>query len=151
MVQSKAKTVPEYLAELPEDHRKVISTIRNEVLRHLPAGYQEAMSYGMISYEIPLERFPNTYNGHPLTYIALAAQKNHYALYVMCLFGGSKPEGWLKREFEKAGKKLNMGKSCLRFKKLDDLPLHIVGQLASAATPEEYIKRYEASRAQRGV
>ncbi len=146
MVQSKAQTVQAYLDELPEERRAVISTVRDMVLRHLPRGYQETMRYGMISYEIPLERYPNTYNDQPLSYMALAAQKNHYAVYAMGVYANPKQLAWLKEEFKKAGKKLDMGKACIRFKKLEDLPLHVVGPMAALATPEQFIAVYEASR-----
>ena len=146
MAQSKATTVQAYLAELPEERRAVVAAVRDLVLRHLPKGYREVMNWGVISYEIPLERFKITYNGQPLSYIALAAQKNHYALYLMCVYGDAKKAAWLKEEFQKAGKKLNMGKSCLRFKKLEDLPLDVIGQVVASVTPAKYIARYEANR-----
>ena len=146
MAQSKATTVQAYLAELPEERRAVVAAVRDLVLRHLPKGYREVMNWGVISYEIPLERFSVTYNGQPLSYIALAAQKNHYALYLMCVYGDAKKAAWLKEEFQKAGKKLNMGKSCLRFKKLEDLPLDVIGQVVASVTPAKYIARYEANR-----
>jgi Domain of unknown function (DU1801) len=146
MVQSKATTVQEYLDELPEERRAVIAAVRDVVRRHLPKGYQEAMRWGMISYEIPLERYPDTYNGQPLSYLAIAAQKNHYAVYAMGAYGDPKREAWLKEAFKKAGKKLDKGKSCIRFKTLDDLPLDVIGQVAALATPEQFIAVYEASR-----
>lgn len=144
MVKSNAATVQEYLDELPEDRRAVVSAVRDVVLRNLPKGYRETMNWGMINYVIPLERFPDTYNGQPLGYIALAAQKNHYALYMMCFYGNTEQEAWLKEEFKKAGKKLDKGKSCLRFRKLEDLPLDVIGQAVARVTPEKYIAWYEA-------
>ena len=146
MVKSKAKTVREYLKELPEDRRAVVSAVRDVVVKNLPEGYRETINWGVITYEIPLERFPDTYNGQPLCYAALAAQKNHYALYAMCAYGSGELLEWLKEEFKKAGKKLDMGKSCIRFKKLADLPLEVIGELVGKVPPEEYIKWYEASR-----
>ena len=146
MPKSPAATVQEYLDDLPEERRAVVSAVRDIVRRHLPRGYREAMNWGAICYEIPLERFPDTYNGQPLCYAALAAQKNHYALYLMCVYGDPKLAAWLKKEFEKAGKKLDMGKSCLRFKRLEDLPLEAIGQLVARVPPEKYIAHYEASR-----
>ncbi|HEX6069219.1 MAG TPA: DUF1801 domain-containing protein, partial [Longimicrobiaceae bacterium] len=114
MVSSRAVTVEEYLEELPPERREVIATVRDEILRNLPPGYREAMNWGMISYEIPLERYPQTYNGQPLTLAALAAQKNHYAVYLMSVY--MQPDGVarLRDGFERAGKKLDIGKSCLR-------------------------------------
>jgi hypothetical protein len=122
MVKSSAKTVQAYLDELPEGQREVVSRVRDLILANLPEGYQESMNWGMITYEIPLERYPKTYNKQPLGYIALAAQKNHYALYLMGCYADSEQEVQLRQGFEQAGKKFDMGKSCLRFKKLEDLP-----------------------------
>src|SRR5262245_23390958 len=126
MARSNAATVQAYLDELPEEGRAIIAAVRKVILRHLPKGFREAMNWGVCNYEIPLERYPDTYNGQPLTYVALAAQKNHYALYLMCVYGDDKRQGWLRAEFEKAGKKLDMGKSCVRFKRLEDLPLDVI-------------------------
>ncbi|MEX1018414.1 MAG: DUF1801 domain-containing protein [Litorilinea sp.] len=146
MASSAATTVDEYLAELPEDRRAVVSRVRDLVLRNLPAGYVESMNWGMITYEIPLSRYPETYNGQPLGYVALAAQKRHYALYLMGVYADSEQEATLRAAFDAAGKKMDMGKSCLRFKKLDDLPLDALGAVIGAVTPDEYIAHYEASR-----
>jgi Domain of unknown function (DU1801) len=150
MVSSKAATVKEYLEELPEERRAVIAAVRKVILKNLPKGYQETMNWGMISYEIPLKRYPDTYNGQPLSYAALAAQKNHYAVYLggacRCVEKGVNPESWLRDEFQKAGKKLDMGKGCVRFKKLADLPLDVIGQVIAQATPQQFIAWYEASR-----
>lgn len=146
MVKSAAATVEEYLDELPDDRRKVVSRVREVILENLPEGYSESMNWGMISYEVPRERYPDTYNGQPLGYIALAAQKNNFALHLMCAYQDSKQEALLKEEFSKAGKKLDMGKSCIRFRTLDDLPLEVIGQMVGSLTPEEFIKSYEASR-----
>jgi hypothetical protein len=146
MVSSKASTVEEYLESLPAERREVVSAVRDLVRRNLPAGYEEAMAYGMIGYGIPLDRYPGTYNGQPLSYVALAAQKNYYSLYLMGVYGIPEKEGWLAEEFRRAGKKLDMGKSCVRFKKLDDLPLEAIGKLVASVPPEKYIEIYEASR-----
>ena len=146
MVQSKASTVREYLEELPPERREVISKVRQTILENLPEGYSESMNWGMISYEIPLERYPDTYNGQPLGYVALAAQKRHYSLYLMNVYQDSEKEAFLKRGFVEAGKKLDMGKSCVRFKKLDDLPLEVIGEVIGGTTPEEFIEDYEKNR-----
>ncbi len=147
MANSHAATVEEYLAELPADGRAVVSAVRDVVLRHLPAGYREAMNWGMITYEVPLERYPDTYNGHPLGYVALAAQKNYFALYLPVVYQNAEREAWLKDEFKKAGKKLDMGKSCLHFKKLDDLPLDVIGDFVGRLTPDALIAQHERARA----
>src|SRR5215213_7597428 len=104
MVMSKAATPDEYLESLPDDRREVVSVVRDLVRRNLPEGYQEAMNWGMISWEIPLERYPKTYNGQPLAYVALAAQKNYYSLYLMGVYAEPGSGNWLAEEFRKAGK-----------------------------------------------
>jgi hypothetical protein len=104
------------------------------------------MNWGMITYEIPLETYPDTYNGQPLVYMALAAQKNHCALYLMCVYQDSERETWLKNQFKEAGKKLDMGKSCLRFRRLEDLPLEAIAELVRSVTPERFIEQYESAR-----
>jgi hypothetical protein len=145
MTKSNATTVQEYLAELPAERRAVIEQVRDVILANLPAGYRETINWGMINYEIPLERYPNTYNKQPLTYVSLAAQKNHYALYLVCIDGDLAAQERLEAEFARAGKKLDMGKSCVRFRRLDDLPLDVVGRVIAATGPDAYIRAYEAA------
>jgi uncharacterized protein YdhG (YjbR/CyaY superfamily) len=149
MATSKAATVDEYLAELPPERREVVSRTRDVVRRNLPKGYEETMNWGMISYEIPLARYPNTYNRQPLSYVGLAAQKNYYALYLTSAYQNSEQGKQLAEAFKKAGKKLDMGKSCLRFKTLDDLPLDAVGRIVASTPPEKWIAQYEAARGKR--
>ena len=146
MVSSKALTVDDYLAELPEERREVVSSVRELILRNLPGGYREGMNWGMITYEIPLERYPDTYNKKPLGYAALAAQKNNYTLYLTSVYQNPERKKWLEREFKKAGKRLDMGKSCLHFKRLEDLPLDVIAQAIASTPPEKVIEQYEASR-----
>ena len=146
MVQSAAATVADYLAELPAERREVIAEVRKVIRRNLPKGYRETMNWGMITYEVPLERYPNTYNGQPLCYAGLAAQKNHFALYLMTVYGGKKLEQELRDAFKQAGKKLDMGKSCVRFKSVDQLPLDAIGRIIAAVPPDKYIAAYEESR-----
>ena len=146
MVQSAATSVEEYLANLPASRRRDIATIRQLILDNLPEGYEENMNWGMISYEIPLSRYPNTYNGQPLSYVGLAAQKNHIGLYLMNVYGNPEIEEWFKNEYQKSGKKLDMGKSCVRIKTAADLPLELIGQTIAKTLPEAYIKLYETSR-----
>src|SRR4030042_5216108 len=122
MVKSAATTVEEYLHQLSKEQRAVIAAVRRAVLENLPAGYRESLGFGMIIYEVPLQRYPNTYNGQPLCYMGLAAQKNHYALYLMGAYQDPRQVAWLRQEFKKAGKRLGMGKCGLRFQGLDDLP-----------------------------
>lgn len=146
MVKSKATSVEKYLRELPDEREQVISEVRGLIQEHLPGGYRESMSWGMISYEIPLERYPNTYNGKPLVYLSLAAQKNHYVLYLMNVYQNPGLEEYLKNAYEKEGKKLDMGKSCLRFQKLEDLHKEAIAKIISSTPPEEFIARYEEAR-----
>jgi hypothetical protein len=146
MASSKATTVDAYLEELPPERRAIVASMRDLVRRNLPEGYRETMNWGMISYELPLERYPETYNKQPLAYAALAAQKNNYTLYLNCVYQSDERKKWLEREFKKAGKKLDMGKSCLHFKQLEDLPLDVVAQAIASAPPEKFIEQYEASR-----
>ena len=143
---SNATTVEEYLAELPEDRREAISTVRDLVNEHLPEGYQESISFGMITWSVPLERLPDTYNGHPLGYIALANQKNYMTLYLMSAYGGE--ETWFREEYAKSGKKLDMGKSCVRFKTLDHLALEPIAKAVERVPVDAYIARYREARAQ---
>lgn len=146
MVQSSARTVDEYLKQLPDDDRKVLSAVRKVVRANLPKGYEEAMANGMIGYGIPLSTYPKTYNKQPLSYVALAAQKNHYALYLMCAYMDAAQTKALEDGFRKAGKKLDMGKSCIRFKSLDDIPLDVVGEVVASTPVERYIEIYEGTR-----
>ena len=146
MVSSKALTVQDYLEELTAEQRNVISKLRNFIFEHLPTGYQESMNWGMISYEIPLSTYPKTYNGQPLSYAALAVQKRYYSLYLMAVYQDAELLTALKESFLEAGKKLDMGKACVRFHQLDDLPLEAIGKLIARVTPAKYIERYEQSR-----
>ena len=148
MARSNAQSVEQYLRELPEERRAVVSAVRDVVLRNLPAGYRESMAFGMIGYGVPLEDYPHTYNGQPLAYAALAAQKNYYALYLTTPYMDPAQEQWLRDEFSRAGKKLDMGKSCLIFKKLEDLPLDVIGRVIASTPPGDFIPLYENARKQ---
>ena len=146
MVQSKATTVKEYLDELPADRRKEIAKVRSVVRKNLPKGYRETMGWGSICYVIPLERYPDTYNKRPLGCAALAAQKNFHTLYLMGVYGDPKQRKALEDAFEKSGKKMDMGKSCLHFRSADDLPLDAIGKIIASTPPEKMIAIYEAAR-----
>ena len=150
MVSSAATTVEAYLTELPPERRQVIATVRALVNANLPDGYVESMNWGMISWEIPLSRYPLTYNKQPLVYAALAAQKNHYALYLMCAYADSQSERDLRAAYAAAGLKLGLGKSCLRFRRLEALLQSAVAAAIASTTLGMHIKthiaRYEASR-----
>ena len=146
MASSKAATVDAYLEELPPERRSIVASVRDLVRRNLPEGYRETMNWGMISYEVPLERYPDTYNKQPLSYAALAAQRNNYPLYLNNVYQDGERKKWLEREFQQAGKKLDMGKSCLHFKRLEDLPLDVIARVIGSTPPEKFIEHYEASR-----
>jgi hypothetical protein len=146
MVLSAAPTVTTYLQSLPEERRKVIAKLRSVIKKHLPKGYQEAMNFGMITYQVPLRRYPDTYNGQPLCYAGLAAQKNYNALYLMRPYGDAKQRKFLEESFAKAGKKLNMGKSCIRFKTLEDLPLPAIAALVASTPPDTWIAAAKKAR-----
>lgn len=147
MVKSSAETPEVYIAELPPERREAISGVREIVLENLPEGYEEGMQHGMIGYYIPLERYPDTYNKQPLSIATLGSQKNHMVLHLMGVYSDPETERWFKDSFAKSGKKLDMGKSCVRFKKLEDLPLEVVGEAISRTPPEKFIEQYESARA----
>lgn len=143
MVSSKATSVEQYLKELPADQARVVRTLRDLVNKHLPKGYAECMIWGMIGWVVPLSRYPVTYNGQPLAYLGLAAQKNNFALYTMGLMGDPAKLAWFQGEFARAGLKLDMGKSCIRFKALEALPLPAIGEMVASLPLEKYLERYE--------
>jgi len=148
-MQSEATTVDQYLAELPEDRRAAIEEVREVILANLPEGYQESMNWGMISYEIPLERYPDTYNKKPLGYAALASQKNHMAVYLMSIYSGQDTTASFEQEYRATGKRYDVGKSCVRFRKVEDLPLDLIGRTIAATSADQYIADYEAARSAR--
>lgn len=145
MASSRASTVAQYLKELPAERRRVIAAVRSVIRRNLPSGYRETMNWGMIAYEVPLSRCPDTYNGQPLCYAALAAQKIYCAVYLMSVYQDPKRLAALKAAFKKAGKKLDMGKSCVRFRTLEDLPLEAIGDAVAAVPVEKFIEFFEKS------
>ena len=146
MVQSAAPTVAAYLASLPPERRTVIATVRKVIRKHLPKVYEEKMNWGMITYQVPLKRYPDTYNKQPLSFVALAAQKNSYSLYLMGAYQDKSVERTLLEAYRKLGRKPDRGKSCLRFKKLEDLPLDAIGSIISTIQVEDFVAQYEKSR-----
>jgi hypothetical protein len=143
MAKSNAKTVAAYLKELPAERRAVISAVLDVVRKHVPKGYEEAMDWGCAVWQVPLSRYPDTHNQKPLCYVGLAAQKNYNALYLMGPYLSPKQLDALQAAFKKAGKKLDMGKSCLRFKQVEDLPLPAIGRILASTTPAKFIADYE--------
>jgi len=149
MAKSAATTPAEYLRELAPDRRAAIKATRELVLDHLPRGYVEHMSYGMLCYSIPLERYPDTYNKQPLGYIAIAAQKEYNALYLMGCYADSAQEKKLREAYRSAGRKIDMGKSCLRFKSYEELPAETLAELIGEITPEKLIAIHEKAHGKR--
>ncbi|MCH7789115.1 MAG: DUF1801 domain-containing protein [Acidobacteria bacterium] len=144
-MRSSATTVVDYLAELSPDRAKAIGTVRDEILRNLPDGVVETMNWGMISYEVPLETFGNTYNGKPLMYAALASQKRHMAVYLSSVYADEELLSWFVDTYNATGKKLDMGKSCVRFTKLDNLPVEVIGEAIRKISLEEFLDYYRGN------
>lgn len=133
-------SVDEYLASLPADRRAEIERVRQVVKRNLPAGYEEGVGFGMICYSVPLRAYADTYNKQPLMYAALASQKNYLSLYLMPVYPDNALEKRLRDAFAASGKKLDMGKSCIRFKRAADLPLDAIGDIVAAVPMDRWIE-----------
>ena len=148
-MRSSASTVEQYLSELPDDRREAIETVREIILKNLPEGYEEVMNWGMITYQVPLETYPDTYNRKPLMYAAMASQKKHMAVYLTGIYMDDKA----RREFEAAyratGKRYDVGKSCVRFRKLEDLPLELIGESIALFGVTEFVERVKEARSVR--
>ena len=145
-MQSKAKNVEEYLVALPEDRREAITAIREVIKKNLPKGYEEGMQWGMPSYFVPLSAYPSGYNcqpDQPLPFVGFASQKNHMAFYGFCIYLDEELKNRFVEEWKNTGKKLDMGKSCVRFKKLEDVPLKVIGDAVKRVPMKKYIKQYE--------
>lgn len=146
MAASKAKTVDAYLKELPADRRAEIAAVLELVRKHLPRGYEETVAYGMIGWQVPLAAYPDTHNKLPLGFVGLAAQKNYNSLYLVGCCMEPAQEKRLKDAYRKAGRKLDMGKSCLRFRRADELPADVIGELIAEVSPDDMIAIYEKAR-----
>lgn len=146
MVQSKAATVDDYLEELDPDRREVVEQVLGVIRANLPAGYEEGVLWGMPTWYIPLERYSDTYNGQPLGIAALAAQKRHYAVYLN-LYDDDELREEFEERYRESGKRMDVGKSCVRFTKLENLPLDVIAWAVAQTSVEENIERYEGSRA----
>ena len=147
MVSSKATTVDAYLAELPPERRAVMARVRDALNAVMPAGYREGMGYGMMGWDVPLKDYPDTYNKQPLGYAGLAAQKNSYSLYLTCVYSDPARAERLRAAAAAMGRKLDMGKSCIRFKRVEDLPLAAICDEIASTTPAELIRLHEKARA----
>ena len=139
--------VDEYIDNLPEDRRIAIRAVREAVNAKLPPGYEEGIVYGLISWFVPFTRLAETYNGQPLCVASLGAQKSHMALYLQSVYGDPALNEWFQKAWKATGKKLDMGKSCVRFKKLDDLALDVISEAISRVSVDQYVAQYEAARA----
>lgn len=145
-MQSKATTVEQYLAELPDDRRAAISAVRKVILKNLNKGYEEGMQYGMIGYYVPHSLYPAGYHcdpRQPLGFAGLASQKNYMSLYMMPVYGDGATETTFRNEWAKTGKKLDMGKCCIRFKKVEDLALDLIAETIRRTPVKKWIEHYE--------
>jgi hypothetical protein len=149
-MQSKATTVEQYLSELPEDRRNALEVLRQVILKNLDKDYEEGIQYGMIGYYVPHRVYPAGYHcdpNQPLGFAHLASQKNHMALYLMCIYGDSDLSRWFRQAWAKTGKKLDMGKACVRFKKVEDLALDVIAEAIKRMPARKYIEICEAATA----
>ncbi|MBI3139094.1 MAG: DUF1801 domain-containing protein [Sphingobacteriales bacterium] len=148
-MQSKAATVDQYLAELPGDRQKAMNELRKVIKKNLPKGFQECMNYGMIGYVVPHSKYPAGYHCDPklpLPFMGIASQKNFIAVYHMGVYADPKLLNWFTTAHANASsKKLDMGKSCMRYKKPEDIPYQLIGELVTKMTPDEWIALYEKS------
>ncbi len=149
MASSDATTAQAYLDGLPDDRREVVEAVRATILEHLPDGFTEAMTYGMLSYVVPLEDFPDTYNGQPLTVISVANQKRHVAIYLMGVYGDDTERDRFVEAWRATGQKLDMGKSCVRVTRVDQVPLEVLGDTVARITPGDLIAAHEAAHGAR--
>ncbi len=148
-MRSDAKTVTEYFESLPEERLSAIKAVRKVILDNLPVGFEEVMNWGMITYQVPLDTYPDTYNKQPLMYAALASQKNHMAIYLTGVYASSTSRQEFEQAYLATGKRFDMGKSCVRFRKLEDLPLELIGSTIAKLTVESFIRLVEASQSNR--
>lgn len=148
MMQSKTTSPEAYIAEMPEERQQAFQKLREAIKNNLPKGFKEEMSYGMIGYVVPHTLYPNGYHCNPklpLPFLNIASQKNFIAVYHMGIYANPKLLEWFTHEYPKYSKaKLDMGKSCMRFKKPELIPIDFIGELATKMTPQEWINLYES-------
>ena len=149
-MKSEAKTVQAYLEGLSDERRAAIEAVREAVLARLPDGLEEAMNWGMITYQVPLSAYPDTYNKQPLLYAALASQKNHMAVYLSAIYSDDEARARFEGAYKETGKRYDVGKSCVRFRKLDDLPLEVIGDAIGSISVDDFIATHENARGIRG-
>lgn len=146
-MRSDASTVDEYLRALPDDRREALQAVRAVILKNLPKGYEEGMQYGMIGYFVPHSIYPPGYHcdpKQPLPFASLASQKNYMSIYLMCTYSNEADAAWFRQAWAKTGKKLDMVKSCMRFKKIEDVALNVVGQAIRRTPVKKHIEYYES-------
>ena len=148
-MKSSATIVEEYLKELTPERRIAIETVRKVILDNLPPGYEEAMNWGMIAYQVPLATYPDTYNGQPLMYAALASQKKHMAVYLTAIYLDDGARERFEADYLQTGKRMDAGKSCVRLRKLDDVPLELIGRAISYMEMAEFVSRMKALRSRK--
>ena len=147
-MQSNAQTVEQYLAELPADRRVAIEAVRRTILANKDSDVEEGIQYGMIAYFVPPRVFPAGYHGDPklpLPFAGLASRKQHMSLHMMACYGGTLEEKWLRERWTRTGRKLDMGKACIRFRSLDDVPLEVVAEAFRRVSAASYITQYESA------
>jgi hypothetical protein len=144
-LRSDAETVAHYLGELSKDRRQTLSAVRNVIVKNLPNGLIETIGYGMINYVMPSEKTPRACTGQPMMLIGLSSGKQYCSLHLMCLYMNPPAQDALRKEFDRIGKKLDMGKACVRFKRAEDLPLEAIGKLVARIDPAKFAKMYEMS------
>lgn len=147
-MRSEARTVDDYLAQLPPDRRATIAAVRKVIRDNLGEGYEEGMQYGMVGYYVPHRLFPAGYHcdpKQPVPFASLASQKNHLSLYLFCTYCSPAESEWFRAEWAKAGKRLDMGKSCIRFKRVDDLALDVIARALRRAPLRKFLKSYQAA------
>lgn len=147
-MQSKATTVEQYLSELPGDRREAIEAVRKVIRKNLPKGYEEGMQYGMVGYYVPHSVYPPGYHcdpKQPLPFAGVASQKNHISLYLMCIYADTDQKDWFQKAWKATGRKLDMGKACIRFKSIDDVPLEVLGEAVRRVPVKNYIEYYESA------
>lgn len=149
VVRSEVQNVDEYLHELPEDRREMVGAVRTVILRNLAPGFEETINWGMICYEVPLSICPDTYNGQPLMYAALASQKRHLAVYLTGMYMNATHRDEFVEAYRRTGKQLDMGKSCLRFRSLDALPLDLLGKAIALYDVKTFVEEMQQGRSQR--
>jgi uncharacterized protein YdhG (YjbR/CyaY superfamily) len=146
---SEAKTIEGYLVELPQEREEALRAVRGVILQNLPDGYEEVMNWGMITYQVPLETYPDTYNGKPLMYAALTSKKNHMSLYLTGIYMDEAAREEFEAAYKATGKRFDAGKSCVRFRKLEDLPLPLIGESIAAYDVASFIEQSQAARSRR--